>query len=253
MDTNISVTDLTYSYFREHGEVPVIDHLSFSVKAGEFVAIVGPSGCGKTTLLSLLAGLLKPQIGSITIGDTLLQNSSASIGYMLQKDHLLEWRTTKKNVSLGLEIQDKLTPDTENELMQMLTDYGLQAFAGSRPSELSGGMRQRAALIRTLMTRPEILLLDEPFSALDAQTRLSVSNDVFAVTRRYGITSILITHDISEAISMADRILVLSKLPTHLVAEHRIDPELAALSPIDARNSPLFQTYFRIIWKELTT
>ncbi len=253
MKTNITVTDLTYSYYREHGEVPVIDHLSFSVKAGEFVAIVGPSGCGKTTLLSLLAGLLKPQQGGIAVGNTPIESSSASIGYMLQKDHLLEWRTTKKNVSLGLEIQDKLAQDTEQELMQMLTDYGLRSFAGSRPSELSGGMRQRAALIRTLMTRPEILLLDEPFSALDAQTRLSVSNDVFAVTRRYGITSILITHDISEAISMADRILVLSKLPTHLVAEHPIDPELAALSPIDARNSPLFQTYFRIIWKELTT
>lgn len=253
MNTNITVTDLTYSYYRERGEVPVIDHLGFSVNTGEFVAIVGPSGCGKTTLLSLLAGQLKPQKGSIFIGDTPLDDSAASIGYMLQKDHLLEWRTTKKNVSLGLEIQDKLAPDTERELMQMLCDYGLQAFSKSRPSELSGGMRQRTALIRTLMTRPEILLLDEPFSALDAQTRLLVSNDVFAVTRRYGITSILITHDLSEAISMADRILVLSKLPTHLVAEHPIDPELATLSPIEARNSPLFQTYFRTIWKELTT
>ncbi len=252
MEPFLQVKHMSFSYFRNSGEVPVIDNLSFSVLPGEFVAIVGPSGCGKTTLLSLLAGLLEPISGEILIRNTPLKDSEHSVGYMLQKDHLLEWRTTKKNLSLGLEIHRQNTKENDAHIDRMLFDYGLSPFATSKPSELSGGMRQRAALIRTLTKQPDLLLLDEPFSALDAQTRLSVSDDVASVIRSHGITAILITHDIAEAVSMADRVLVLSKLPTKIVAEHEITPEFAVLSPLESRNSPLFQTYFQILWKELT-
>lgn len=251
MDPFLQIRNVSFSYFRHTGEVPVIDNLSFSVAPGEFVAIVGPSGCGKTTLLSLLAGLLEPMSGSITMGGPSVKDSTHTIGYMLQKDHLLEWRTTKQNIALGLEIHRRYTPENEQKLDAMLSDYGLLGFSESKPSELSGGMRQRAALIRTLMQKPNLLLLDEPFSALDAQTRLLISNDVHSVIKEFGITAILITHDISEAISMADRVLVLDKIPTKIVAEHPIAPELAELSPLDSRNSPLFQDYFRTLWKEL--
>ncbi len=251
MSEFLRVQQLSYSYFGPTGKIPVIQNLSFSVKEGEFVAIIGPSGCGKTTLLSLLAGLLRPLEGSILLENTPLLESDTVIGYMLQKDHLLDWRTTRGNVRLSLEIRRECTASQEQRISQMLDDYGLSSFSESKPSELSGGMRQRVALIRTLVQNPKLLLLDEPFSALDAQTRLEVSEDVSKIIRNAGITTILITHDIPEAISMADRVLVLSPRPTGIRSEHVICPELATLSPFESRNTTMFQTYFQTLWKEL--
>ena len=166
--------------------------------------IVGPSGCGKSTLLSLISGLIPAEEGTIRLGRAPLGGHRANIGYMLQKDHLFEWRTVYRNVLLGLEIQKKETPENLTHVEQLLHDYGLTAFKGARPSELSGGMRQRAALIRTLALNPDLLLLDEPFSALDYQTRLNVCDDVYSIIKKEKKTAILVTHDLSEAISMAD-------------------------------------------------
>ena len=175
MKPKLEACGVSYSYHSLEGETPALFDISFSVTTGEFLAIVGPSGCGKSTLLSLLSGLLEPEEGTVLIDGIPIRDSSASIGYMFQKDHLFEWRTIYGNVSLGLEIQKKLDAKSRALLTEMLKDYGLSGFEAARPSELSGGMRQRAALIRTLALKPDLLLLDEPFSALDYQTRLSPS------------------------------------------------------------------------------
>lgn len=213
MKPKLEACSVSYSYHTMEGETPALSNISFFINPGEFLAVVGPSGCGKSTLLSLLSGLLQPEEGSILIDGIPIRDSPATIGYMFQKDHLFEWRTIYGNVSLGLEIQKKQSSTAQKELKEMLRSYGLGGFEQSRPSELSGGMRQRAALIRTLALKPELLLLDEPFSALDYQTRLSVCDDISAIIRDTQKTALLITHDLSEAISMADRILVLSRRP----------------------------------------
>ena len=208
MNPIVSLEDVSLRYHSIGGETSAVSHLSLSVQAGEFISIVGPSGCGKSTILSMLAGQLAPSEGSIYIGGT--------IGYMLQKDYLLQWRSIRSNALLGLEIQKKLTPENIAYVDTLLTQYGLGDFKNSLPNQLSGGMRQRAALIRTLAVRPDILLLDEPFSALDYQTRLSVSDEIGTIIREEGKTAILVTHDISEAISLSDRVVVLSKRPASL-------------------------------------
>ncbi|MCI9005789.1 MAG: ATP-binding cassette domain-containing protein [Lachnospiraceae bacterium] len=206
---------------------------------------------GKSTLLSLLAGLLEPEHGSIFLyGQKVSQKGSRSIGYMLQHDHLFEWRTVEKNVLLGLEIQHKLSDETRESVLEMLKTYGLYQFKDARPSQLSGGMRQRAALIRTLALKPEILLLDEPFSALDYQTRLTVGDDIGAIIKKEGKTAILVTHDLSEAISLGTQIIVLSRRPASIstMIPIRFSETLSAL---ERRNSPEFKDYFNKIWKEL--
>ena len=199
----LKVQDVSYTYHTKAGETPALSHISFSVFPGEFVAIVGPSGCGKSTFLDMLCGLLKPSGGELLLNEKPLAESATNIGYMLQKDHLFEWRTIYSNMLLGLEIQKRITPKSKERVDNLLENYGLDKFKGSRPSQLSGGMRQRAALIRTLALEPDLLLLDEPFSALDYQTRLSVSDDIGTIIRQEGKTAILVTHDISEAVSMA--------------------------------------------------
>lgn len=236
------VRNLFYSYHTMDGETPALCDISFSVHAGEFLAIVGPSGCGKSTLLSLLAGLLVPQSGEIR------HDPKHCIGYMLQRDHLFEWRTILENVSLGLEIQHRLDEHSLRELMLMLSDYGLQGFENAHPSELSGGMRQRAALIRTLALKPDLLLLDEPFSALDYQTRINVCDDISHIIRDTKKTAVLITHDLAEAVSVADRILVLSARPGTLVAELQITFSPEADSSLKRRNTPEFPVYFNQLW-----
>lgn len=248
----LELEHLSYSYHSLEGETFALSDISFQVSEGEFLAIVGPSGCGKSTLLSLIAGLLKPDSGAIYINGVAAKESDINIGYMLQKDHLLDWRTTFKNISLGLEIQKKYSEQSFMMINHMLETYGLMAFKNAKPKELSGGMRQRAALIRTLLLQPDILLLDEPFSALDYQTRLEVSDDICNIIRKEKKTAILITHDISEAISIADRIIVLSKRPASI--KSIIDIHLTAedKSPIHARMAPEFSDYFNLIWKELT-
>ena len=210
MAHKLEVRGVGYAYHTMEGETPALSDISFTADTGEFIAIVGPSGCGKSTLLSLLCGLVRPESGSILIDQKPLDEAGNLIGYMLQKDHLFEWRTILSNVSLGLEIQKRLTPENQKELKEMLKTYGLEEFQDMRPSQLSGGMRQRAALIRTLALKPDILLLDEPFSALDYQTRLAVCDDISTIIRKTKKTAVLVTHDLSEAISVADQIVVLS-------------------------------------------
>jgi len=251
MDTLLEVSHVFYSYHTLAGETEALSDITFSVEQGEFLAIVGPSGCGKSTLLSLLAGLIEPEQGTIEINHSSIMNYKNNIGYMLQKDHLFEWRTVYRNVILGLEIQNRLTKENLAHVEQLLKDYGLWSFKNSRPSELSGGMRQRAALIRTLSLEPRLLLLDEPFSALDYQTRLNVCDDVCKIIKKEKKTAILVTHDLSEAISMADRVLVLSKRPAKIQKVIAIKFEKPDLSPMERRQMPEFKDYFNEIWKEL--
>lgn len=219
-----------------------VKDLSFSVKEKEFVGIIGPSGCGKTTLLSLAAGLLTPSKGKV-------ENGGVSFGYMLQKDELFPWRTIEKNLFLPLEIKRKCTDENKARVLALAEKYGLKQFLKSYPSALSGGMRQRAALIRTLALDPNVLLLDEPFSALDYQTRLSVCNDVYAIIRNEQKTALLITHDISEAISVADRIIVLSKRPATVTATHALD--FTENEPLKRRENKAFSAWFELLWREL--
>lgn len=251
MKPKLETCSVSYSYHTMEGETPALSNISFFINPGEFLAVVGPSGCGKSTLLSLLSGLLQPEEGSILIDGIPICDSPATIGYMFQKDHLFEWRTIYGNVSLGLEIQKKQSGTAQKELKEMLRSYGLGGFEQSRPSELSGGMRQRAALIRTLALKPELLLLDEPFSALDYQTRLSVCDDISAIIRDTQKTALLITHDLSEAISMADRILVLSRRPGKVKAIFPISFPKKYDTPLKRRNAPEFSGYFHQVWKEL--
>lgn len=247
----LEVRDVSLSYHTPAGETPALSHVSFDLMPGEFLAIVGPSGCGKSTLLNLICGLLKPEAGSILMDGKPVQTQTSRIGYMLQKDHLLEWRSIYKNTLLGLEVRKELTPERLRQADEMLNAYGLDKFRNARPSQLSGGMRQRAALIRTLVLNPDLLLLDEPFSALDYQTRLNVSDDIGTILRREGKPAILVTHDISEAISMADRVLVLSRRPASVRSITAIDLELPERTPMASRSAPGYRRYFDLIWKEL--
>ena len=249
--TLLQLQDIGMAYHTLNGEIPALSHISFSINEGEFVYLVGPSGCGKSTILNLIAGLLKPEQGAITMQGIPLEKSPVTIGYMLQKDHLFEWRTIYENVILGLEIQKKLTKDRLDRVEQLLKDYGLEDFKQARPSQLSGGMRQRAALIRTLALEPSLLLLDEPFSALDYQTRLNVSDDIGKIIKKEGKTALLVTHDISEAISMSDRVIVLTKAPASIKCELPILLDIPEKTPMNARSAPDFKDYFNRIWKEL--
>ncbi|NBJ92112.1 ABC transporter ATP-binding protein [Parablautia muri] len=240
--------NICFSYHNLKGETKALTNISFQVNRGEFLAIVGPSGCGKSTLLSIIAGLLKPESGEVLLNE----KEQGHIGYMLQQDHLLEWRTIWKNILLGPEINKTLTREKEALAGKLLEDYGLSKFKDKKPSELSGGMKQRAALIRTMVMEPGLLLLDEPFSALDYQTRLSVSADIGKIIRASGITAILITHDLSEAISLSDRVLVLSKRPARIKNSIPIQLTLKDSSPLAARNAPEFQDIFNLLWKEIS-
>lgn len=229
-------------YHSRQGETVAVENVNFVVKEGEFVAIIGPSGCGKTTLLSLAAGLIKPTYGKV-------KNDGVSFGYMLQKDELFPWRTIEKNIFLPLEVKHTLSDESKRRAVNLAEKYGLGQFLKSYPNSLSGGMRQRAALIRTLAVDPDVLLLDEPFSALDYQTRLSVCNDVYSIIRNEKKTALLITHDISEAISVADKIVVLSARPARLIATH--DIVFPEGEPLKRRENKEFSKWFELLWREL--
>ena len=244
MTAKLEVSGLSYSYHSMDGETQALSNISFTVDTGEFIAIVGPSGCGKSTLLSIFSGLLKPDEGEILIDGIPLPDSKVNIGYMLQKDHLFEWRSILSNAALGLEIQHKMDERHKNDLRELMNSYGLGNFENSRPSELSGGMRQRAALIRTLALEPDILLLDD-------QTRLSVCDDISTIIRGRHKTAILITHDLSEAVSVADRIIILSKRPGRIKGILPIPFSAPGLSPLERRNDPEFSGYFNEVWKIL--
>ncbi|QJA08649.1 ABC transporter ATP-binding protein [Romboutsia sp. CE17] len=246
MQTIVEVKDLYKNFYSKEGEVEVLKNISFTLKEGEILTLLGPSGSGKSTILNILTNLLKPTSGEVNIKGT--------IGYMFQKDHLLEWRNIMDNITIGLEIQNKKTPEAMARIEKLLKTYDLWEFRNMYPNELSGGMRQRVALIRTLSVNPSILLLDEPFSALDYQNRLLVSDDVYRIIRNEGKSAILVTHDISEAISMSDQVAILSRRPATVKHIYDIHLEMdGERTPLKSRKVPEFQNYFDILWKELDT
>lgn len=247
METFLDFKNVSFSYHTALGETLALDNISFSVKHNEFVAIVGPSGCGKSTILSLICGLLEPEKGSINIYGN---ESKVNTGYMLQRDHLFEWRNVYRNSVLGLEIQNKKNKENLENVESMLIRYGLMSFKKARPSELSGGLRQRAALIRTLALKPDLLLLDEPFSALDYQTRLAVGNDIGQIIKDENKTAILVTHDLAEAITLGNRILILSKRPAKVIYDLSLEFD-EGISPLQKRSTPVFQEYFQTVWEVL--
>ena len=251
MQEILKVENLSKKYQNKEGEVQALKNINFRIKPGEFVSIIGPSGCGKSTLLSIIAGLEEKTTGKIYLEGKEINGVSAEIGYMLQKDCLLEWRNILSNTMFGLEVKGIKTKENQKYVESLLKKYNLYDFKNKYPSELSGGMRQRVALIRTLAIRPKILLLDEAFSALDYQTRIMVTNDIYTILKREKITALIVTHDISEAISMSDRILVLSNRPGTIKDIHKIDFEIENRTPINCRQSPKFSKYFDCLWKEL--
>lgn len=239
----LKVNKISKKYQAKNGEIEALKDVCFSVEEGEFVSIIGPSGCGKSTLLSVIAGLEEKDSGEVYI--------DGQIGYMLQKDSLLEWRTIYNNVMLGLEIKHIKNKENEDYAKALLKKYHLYEFKDKYPTQLSGGMRQRVALIRTLATQPKILLLDEAFSALDYQTRIMVTKDVYSILKNENITALIVTHDISEAISMSDRVIVLTSRPASVKKIHAIDFEMENRDPINCRENPKFSKYYDLLWKEL--
>lgn len=236
-------------YHSPQGETEAVSDLSFAVEDKEFVSLIGPSGCGKSTVLSLIAGLETPSAGTIS-PENGNNGQKLRIGYMLQQDHLFPWLTVRQNALLGLTVRHEKTKMKEEAVDALLRQYGLDGFADAYPSQLSGGMRQRAALIRTLAVDPTLLLLDEPFSALDAQTRLAVSDDIHGLIKKSGKTALLVTHDMGEAISMSDRVIVLTKRPATVKAV--VDVRFPdASTPLEKRKSPRFSAIFQKLWEEL--
>lgn len=247
---SVLIEHLSKTYQSPGSEICAISDITLNINDGDFVSIVGPSGCGKSTLLSIAAGLEHPSSGTISIDGRPVSSASPEVGYMPQSDHLFPWRTIWGNVTLGLEIQRNRDKKHTDHVAVLLNRYGLSDFAHKTPSQLSGGMRQRCALIRTLATDPRMLLLDEPFSALDYQTRISVSDDINSIIRQEEKTALLVTHDISESICMSDKVVVLSKRPA--VIRHIFDlKEFSGLTPMERRSHDQFKTYFNQIWKEL--
>ncbi|MBE6894705.1 MAG: ABC transporter ATP-binding protein [Ruminococcaceae bacterium] len=251
MSAFLSVDNIQLIYQTPQQETMAVKDVSFDVNKGQFVSLVGPSGCGKSTILSCIAGLQLQQKGSITFDGRDISHNADRVGYMLQSDNLLPWRSVWRNVIIGLEIQKKLTEENINYVKELLEKYDLLQFKDSFPNRLSGGMRQRVALIRTLALKPQLLLLDEAFSALDYQTRVNVSCDVYSILRRENKTMVMVTHDIPEAVSMSDKVIVLSKRPAVVAKTVDIDFGPDRPNPIEVRRHPKFQQYFNTIWKEL--
>ena len=240
----LTVSNLCKIYHTKNEEIMALKDISFSVKKNEFISIVGPSGCGKSTILSILSGLINKSNGDIKLKD------NYTMAYMLQDDSLLPFRTILDNCLIGLEIQNKLNKENKEYVIHLLKTYGLEDFIDKYPNSLSGGMRQRVALIRTLATKPDILLLDEATSALDYQTTLAISEDIYNIIKREGKTAIMVTHDIPLAISMSDKIIVLSKRPSTIKKTYNI--ELTNKStPINNRNCKEFMSYYDKIWRDL--
>ncbi len=247
----LKIKNISKMYQAKNGEIEALKDINFTVDNGEFVSMIGPSGCGKSTLLSIIAGLEEKTSGKLYIDGEESNGITSKIGYMLQKDSLLEWRSIYKNVIFGLEIKKINTPENRKYVEELLKKYHLYEFKDKYPSQLSGGMRQRVALIRTLAIKPKILLLDEAFSAIDYQTRLMVTKDIYNIIKNENVTTLMVTHDISEAISMSDRIVVLSERPATVKTIHTIDFEMENRDPLNVRESPKFSKYFDSIWKEL--
>ncbi len=248
----ISVQQVTKSFMNAEGEaIPVLSGITMDIRKQEFVSIVGPSGCGKSTIFNIIAGLIEPTSGKIVVGGEEIGRSTGHVGYMMQRDLLLPWRTILDNVTLGLEVKGLSKKERYDMAMAYLERYGLESFAKAYPSTLSGGMRQRVALIRTLVTQPDIILLDEPFSALDYQTRLVLEDEILSILKNEGKTGVLITHDIEEAISVSDRVFVMSKRPTYVKKTYEVGLAASHGSAMKARTDAAFKQYFEEIWSEL--
>ena len=249
----INISNLSLTYHSLKGETKAIDNLNFSIEKGEFVSIIGPSGCGKSTLLNIISGLLEPSDGKVIYNDKDIKNRLDKMGYMFQKDYLFGWLSVRSNVMLGLKIKKLETDENIKRVDKLLENYQLDRFKNHKPSELSGGMRQRVALIRTLALNPDVLLLDEPFSALDYQTRLRVCDDVKEIIKEEGKTAIMVTHDLGEAISTSDRIIVLTKRPAKLKLDVKIEFKNKEATPFQRRKEPEYNEYFNLLWKEIDT
>ena len=256
----LSLNNVSLVYQSDNAETQTLKSVNINIEEGEFVSIVGPSGCGKTTMLSLIAGIIEPTSGYITLDGKKICGVNENIKYMFQKDHLFDWRTIEQNLNLGLEIEYLNTKKRNKSAkenyfakkdyaLNLLDKYGLGEFKDHYPPQLSGGMRQRVALIRTLALNPRLLLLDEPFSAIDFQNRLLLCNDVSRIIKSEKKTAILVTHDIHEAISMSDKVNVMTKRPATVKNIHKI--ELGSATPLEKRDLPEFNKYFNIIWEEL--
>jgi NitT/TauT family transport system ATP-binding protein len=241
----LTIKNLHKKYHTDNGEIEAVKNFSFTIEEGSFIAIVGPSGCGKSTILSILCGIEKKSNGGITFN-----KDDVKIGYMLQQDTLFPWLSVLDNALLGLKINKTLDKKKKQKTIDLIKTYGLEDFMNHYPDSLSGGMRQRVALIRTLAINPDILLLDEAFSSLDYQTRLEVSNDVYKIIKKEKKTTIMVTHDISEAISMADTVIVLSKRPSIIKSIYKINLNHYN-TPLDKRTDEKFNTYYKAIWKDL--
>ncbi len=246
----LNLKDVNLTYFSDVGETHTLKDINFGVDGCEFVSIVGPSGCGKTSILNIVAGIVQATSGDVEVDGAKPNIKNDFIGYMFQKDLLFEWRTVLKNVYLGLEIQNKKTKENIEYANMLLKKYDLWEFRNNYPSQLSGGMRQRVALIRTLALKPKILLLDEAFSALDYQTRIKICDDVYSILKQEKITSLLVTHDLAEAISMSDRIVVLSERPARVKSIHEIAMKKYS-TPLLRREASEFKGIFKTIWEEL--
>ncbi|WP_346870333.1 ABC transporter ATP-binding protein [Clostridium sp. UBA5119] len=247
----IEIKNVYMNYHTLSAETVALKDINFTVNGGEFVSIVGPSGCGKSTLLNIVSGLIEASSGNILVDGRVQEGYSDKIGYMFQKDQLFEWLTVLQNVSIGLKIKKMMNDDAKIKLEKLLKNYNLWEFKDHYPRQLSGGMRQKVALIRTLALDPEVLLLDEPFSALDYQTRLNVSDEIYEIIKNEGKTAIMVTHDISEAVSMSSRIIVLSKRPAVIKKIIKIEFDGENLTPLKCREHSKFRVYFNDIWKEM--
>jgi NitT/TauT family transport system ATP-binding protein len=247
----IELHHITHTYVTRSEAKTAIEDISLSVAKGEFVSIVGPSGCGKSTILSCIAGLIRPTNGEVMINKKKIVGPSPKVGYMLQSDYLFEWQTIQKNVLVGLKVMNKLSKENEKYANYLIHEMGLSEYKNHYPSQLSGGMRQRAALVRTLVTNPDILLLDEPFSALDYQTRLKLEDLVYETLKKHEKTAILVTHDIGESIAMSDKIIILDSNPGEIKEEVTVPEHIRHALPFHAREKEGYHELFRKIWKEL--
>ena len=239
----VEIKNISKKYHTDKYEIEALKDISFDINKGDFIAIVGPSGCGKSTILSILCGLENKSSGDI------IKDNNLKFGYMFQQDTLFDWLTIKDNCLIGIKINNSLNDETNNKCDKLLKSYGLYEFKDSYPKELSGGMRQRVALIRTLMLDPDIVLLDEPFSALDYQSRLKISNDVYNILKKENKTTIMVTHDVSEAVSMADIVIVLSNRPSTIISIYNMNYEKK--NPIENRLNENFNYYCNKIWRDL--
>lgn len=247
----LEIKNINMNYHKKDGVTEALKNINFTVEREEFISIIGPSGCGKSTLLNIISGLLTPSSGEVIYNDPEVKNNLDKMGYMFQRDFLFPWLTVKENVMLGLKLKKVYTKENIEFAHQLLKNYGLEKFQNHKPTELSGGMRQRVALIRTLVLKPEVLLLDEPFSALDYQSRLNVTDDVYEIIKREKKTAIMVTHDLGEAITMSNRVIILSSRPATIKKDVKIVFERDELKPFDKREEKEYNKYFKELWGEL--